>query len=230
MPTVYLGFDERERRAYDVARSSILRRASQPVEIVPLGLDCPLLTRPVETRDGKLWCPISEAPMSTGFAIARFAVPFLCHHKGWAIFVDCDVVFLADVCDLYALADPRFSVQVVKHDYQPTEATKMDGCQNQPYPRKGQSSVMLINCSHPANQRLTLEVLNTWPGRDLHAFKWLEDSEIGELPPEWNHLVGVNPPNPNAKLLHYTLGTPDMPGYENCEYADEWNQEAALCK
>jgi len=86
---------------------------------------------------------------------------------------------------------------------------------------------VLWHVDHPANQRLTLDVLNTWPGRDLHAFKWLNDDEIGELPHEWNYLIGVDPPDDveKAKLLHYTLGTPDMPGYEHCLCADLWRDE-----
>ena len=59
------------------------------------------------------------------------------------------------------------------------------------YSRKNWSSVVLWNWAHPANRRLTLEMVNTLPGRDLHAFCWLDEWEIGELPVEWNYLVGV---------------------------------------
>ena len=55
-------------------------------------------------------------------------------------------------------------------------------------------------------------MVNTLPGRDLHRFCWLEDDEIGELPPEWNHLVGIDPDTKAARpaLLHYTLGTAEV--------------------
>lgn len=223
--TVFMGWNGREELAYRVAKASILRRASVPVEVRPIGLKN-LPNRPVERRDGKLWCPISQAPMATEFAITQFVVPLI--HIGWAAFVDCDIVCLADIADLFALADPRYAVQVVKHNHRPTEMVKMDGQQQTSYFRKNWSSVVLWNCDHPAHGRLTIKALNTWPGRDLHAFKWLPDSLIGDLPPEWNHLVGVSEPVSNPKILHYTLGVPSMPGYENCDFSQEWRHEEAL--
>jgi hypothetical protein len=70
-------------------------------------------------------------------------------------------------------------------------------------------------------------MINTVPGRDLHAFKWLADEEIGELLPEWNYLIGhtVLPEGVDPKLVHFTEGIPSMPGYENAPYADEWRYE-----
>jgi hypothetical protein len=38
---------------------------------------------------------------------------------------------------------------------------------------------------------------------------------------------GVRPPRDDAAVVHFTLGTPDMHGYEQCEYSDEWRQELA---
>jgi hypothetical protein len=208
---IYIGFDPREEEAYHVALNSIVRRATLPLTIDALRLEYlgHVFNRPIERRDGKLWCPISQAPMATEFAISRFCVPFL-QKEGWALFIDSDVVCLADIAELFELADERYAVMCVKHSQAVKEGeTKMDGQVQTFYLRKNWSSVMLFNCSHPANQRLTSEALNTWPGRDLHAFKWLEDSEIGELPQEWNWLVGATPGDESkAKLLHYTLGGP----------------------
>lgn len=210
---VYVGYDHREIAAYGVAVSSMRRRTPRPLSVEPLILDKlgRYLTRPVEVRDGRLWCPISEAPMATEFAISRFCVPFICQ-EGWALFTDCDVLCLNDLDYLFRLADNKYAVMVVKHNQQPTESLKMDGQIQTSYSRKNWSSVVLWNCAHPAHERLTLAELNGWPGRDLHAFKWLEDSEIGELPRGWNYLVGVNPAMPaaNVHMLHYTLGTPDI--------------------
>ena len=83
----------------------------------------------------------------------------------------------------------------------------------------------MFNCDHPANQRLSLQDVNERPGRDLHRFYWLHDDEIGELPPEWNWLVGVQPMPAEPKLAHYTLGTPDI--VESCEHAELWWREFA---
>ena len=85
---------------------------------------------------------------------------------------------------------------------------------------------MLWNCAHPGARELTPEFIGapdtTWA--DLHRFTWLDDSEIGELPKEWNWLVGYykEPDDGVPKLLHYTDGTPQFEAYRNCEYADEW--------
>ncbi len=223
---IYIGWDPREEAAYEVAASSIARRATGPVTIQPLRLQDVghILTRPIESRDGKMWCPISQAPMATEFAISRFCVPFI--GNGWALFADCDIVCLADIADLFALADPNYAVMCVKHNYAPVQTAKMDGQPQTAYSRKNWSSVMLFNRGHPANRKLTLEALNAWPGRDLHAFKWLDDSEIGELPKEWNYLDGVYPfPNPEIKIAHLTLGGPWLKGWKGGQMDQMWLME-----
>ena len=117
-------------------------------------------------------------------------VPLLAH-EGWALFCDCDVVFMADVAELFEQADPDKAVMVVKHRPLNETGTKMDGQAQLSYARKNWSSVMLFNCNHPANKRLSLQDINERPGRDLHAFYWLHDSEIGSLTCDWNVLVNV---------------------------------------
>lgn len=39
-----------------------------------------------------------------------------------------------------------------------------------------------------------------------------------------NHLVGEYPVRQveELKMLHFTLGTPDLPDYRRCDYADLW--------
>lgn len=223
---IFIGWDPREIDAYNVAACSFQRRASLPLLITPLVLRHlePLVRRPVEIRDGKLWCPVSNAPMATEFACSRFAVPLI-QREGFALFADCDVLCRADIAELFALADPRYAVQVVKHVYHPNGKVKMDGQPQALYSRKNWSSVVLWNASHPSNRRLTKELLETWPGRKLHAFCWLDDEEIGELPKEWNHLVGEYPDNPQAKLLHYTLGGPFISGWDGGPMDSLWLEE-----
>jgi hypothetical protein len=67
--------------------------------------------------------------------------------------------------------------------------------------------------------------VNTATGLDLHRFRWLHDKEIGSIPLEFNWLVGEYEPNPNAKILHYTLGGPYFDDYKNCDHAKEWFAE-----
>jgi hypothetical protein len=41
-----------------------------------------------------------------------------------------------------------------------------------------------------------------------HGIDWLSEDLIGDLPREWNHLVGYDAPRSDAKLVHYTQGMP----------------------
>jgi lipopolysaccharide biosynthesis glycosyltransferase len=219
---VFVGHDSREQAAFDVAVSSLHARRWD-AEVVPLRLDrlasTGLLRRSMDRR-GQLYDLPSNAPCSTEFAISRFLVPILCQ-SGWALFVDCDVVFLGDVAELFALADPTKAVMVVKHQ-QAGGGLKMDGQVQTHYARKNWSSVVLWNCDHPANRRLSLRDVAERPGRDLHAFYWLADSEIGELPREWNWLVNVEPMPANPKIAHFTLGGPWLSTWRGAEHDEIW--------
>lgn len=222
---VYIGYDPREEEAYLVAEYSLRRHASIPLAVTPLRLEQlqaqGLALRPYRIHRNSLWDVLSDAPCSTEFSNTRFLTPLLAQ-SGWALFIDCDMLFLGDVRELFELADDSCAVMCVKHEHVPTEDVKMDGCEQTRYARKNWSSVMLFNCDHPANRRLTLEMINTRPGRDLHGFCWLYDDEIGALPAEWNWLVGVQPKPAFPRLAHYTLGMPFMPGYERAEHSDLW--------
>lgn len=225
MLNVYLGWDSREGDAYEVAEHSLQANCSKPVQAIPLRADQlaaqRMLWRPVTEYVGQMRDHLSDAPQSTEFATSRFLIPHL-HRTGWALFTDADMVFLGDVSELFALADPRYAVMVVKHNHIPTEQTKMDGQAQTTYPRKNWSSVVLWNCDHIANQRLTLGMVNWWPGELLHRFAWLKDSEIGELPPEWNWLVGVQEKPAEPKIAHFTLGGPWFDNWPGGPHDEVW--------
>ena len=61
-------------------------------------------------------------------------------------------------------------------------------------------------------------------GAQLHRFTWLEDTDIGTLERHWNWLTTEYPDNPEAKLLHYTLGTPCFRDYRNADMAEVWHE------
>jgi lipopolysaccharide biosynthesis glycosyltransferase len=223
---VYIGHDPREGPAFAVAARSARKFGC---DVIPLREETlrlsGMLTRPTDTR-GQMWDFNSGAPQSTAFAIARFFAPVLAH-SGWCLFVDADVIFLRDPNELFEVADPACAVMVVKHKPMQLGTVKMDGQVQTSYARKLWSSVVLWNVDHPANSRLNLQMLNQWPGRDLHAFRWLADSEIGELAPEWNWLVGMQDKPASPAIAHYTLGTPDMAGHENDPHSELWKQRAS---
>ena len=226
---VYIGYDPRERAAYTTAQAT-LRQTSR---IDPEALHAErlaavgLLRRTVDQRHGQFYDLPSNAPASTEFATSRFIVPILCQ-QGWALFTDCDVLFLEDVHRLLDHVDTSKAVWVVQHPSIPVDtasgARKMDGQPQVTYPRKNWSSVMLFNCDHPANRRLTLQDVNGRPGRDLHGFYWLHDAEIGALPAAWNWLVNVAPRPDKPCIAHYTLGGPWLPNWAPKPHDDLWLQ------
>lgn len=228
MLTIFIGYDHREPIAYQVAKFSIERRSSIPVDVQPLDIhrltQSGLIKRLTVKFGQQAWDIPSDAPASTEFAISRFLVPII-HQTGWAMFMDCDMLIHGDMADLIPLLDNEKAVMCVKHDHQPTESVKMDQQIQTVYNRKNWSSVMVFNCDHPANRRLTLQHINEVPGRYLHQFCWLEDEEIGELPGEWNWLVNVQPKPDNLKIAHYTLGGPWFPDWEPAEHDGLWNDE-----
>lgn len=223
---IFMGWDDREKVAFDVAQRT-LRKFD--LEATPLNFErlaAAGLFRRLVDRRGQFYDIASNAPCSTDFAASRFLTPLLAQ-SGWALFVDCDVVFLRDPRDMLLESDARFAVQVVKHKNGHTAGKKMGGLAQQVlYPRKNWSSVMLFNCDHPANRRLTLADVNERPGRDLHAFYWLADSEIGGLDPSWNWLVGVQPKPESPRIAHFTLGGPWLAGWQGAEYDEVWTEAA----
>jgi lipopolysaccharide biosynthesis glycosyltransferase len=213
---VFIGYDPREAIAYHVCVNSIIRHASEPVAIIPLALN--LFQDYQETHgDG-----------SNSFIYTRFLVPYLMHWSGWAIFIDGDMLLRSDIKELWNLREGSKDVMVVKHEYQTRCRTKYLGSINENYPRKNWSSVILWNCSHFPNRVLTPEFVAQQPGSYLHRFSWLQDERIGELPPEWNWLPDEYGENPNAKLLHYTLGTPCFEEFAGTPQSQDWYMEREL--
>ena len=211
---VFIGWDSREPIAFDVLAHSIQRHASQPVAITQVRLD---------QLDG-VFRRERNPLQSTEFSFSRFLTPYLCGYEGWAVFMDCDMLMRDDVAKLWALRDDRYAVQVVKHVHVPREETKFLGSVQTKYEKKNWSSVMLLNCARC--KALTPEYVNTASGLELHQFKWLQgDHLIGEIPHEWNHLVGFDKPRADASLVHFTIGGPYFEEYRGCEYSAEWFAE-----
>ena len=214
MNNIYIGYDSREVEAYNACVNSINVNTSTPIKITPI------IRKDLQERG--LYTRKVDTMSSTEFSFTRFLVPYLANYKGWVIFCDCDFIFLEDIAQLFELADDKYAVMCCKHEYIPTNNTKMDGQVQRVYPRKNWSSLMLWNCNHPKNKNLTPEIVSVQSGQYLHRFAWLDDSEIGSLPIEWNWLVGwyKEPQDGSPKALHFTEGGPWFKDYENCEYSN----------
>lgn len=214
---IYVGYDSREDIAWQVCRHSLLRHSSGDLEIYPLKLaflrEVGLYTR-------------SPDQASTEFSLTRFLTPYLAAHDGWTIFVDCDFLFTTDIYNVLEGKTRDKAVYVVKHDYVPANAVKMDGQLQTKYPRKNWSSFILFNNAHPDVKALTPAVVNHESPAFLHRFQWLKDESIGEIPLAWNFLEGeYSKPQEIPNAIHYTNGGPWFIEWRNVDYADLWCAE-----
>lgn len=206
---IFIGYDKHETVAYHVAAHSLMTKATVPVSITPLIRGQLPIFREVQPNE------------STEFSFTRFLVPWLANYKGKALFMDCDVLVDCDVKEIFDAHYSDHAVSVVQHDYVPKTKTKFLGNQQSVYPRKNWSSVMLFNCGHPDCFNLNPESVSKESGAYLHQFEWTD--HIGELPGEFNHLVGEYD-DTEAKLYHYTLGTPCFREYRDCDKSGLWHK------
>ncbi len=209
---IVVGFDQRESVAYHTFSQSIIEKSSLPVAFIPLAINS--LKDYKETHTDK----------SNDFIYSRFLTPYLNNFQGWAIFADGDMICQTDIKELWDLRDESKALLVVKHNYQTKTHHKYLGNINENYPRKNWSSLILWNCSHPKNKILIPDFIAGQTGKYLHRFSWLDDVDIGELPLEWNWLAIEYPNNKDAKLIHYTLGTPCFKDYRNSEMSEIWHE------
>jgi hypothetical protein len=227
MLTVFIGYDPRDDKAFRVAEASLKQRSSIPVCVKPIrDWECRkegYARTYMKTSTGQMIDGVDAKPFSTDFSFTRFMVP---HLMGFAdelcLFMDPDMLVRCDIAEIAALCTGDKAVWCVQHKHTPSETVKMDGIAQTQYLRKNWSSFVAWNPSR--NQFLTPKRVSELPGSYLHAFTWLKDEEIGELPETYNWLEGWSDPMMNPKVVHFTRGTPDFAGYENAPYADEWRK------
>lgn len=141
----------------------------------------------------------------TDFTYSRFLVPYLSQYKGQSIFIDSDFLCLGDIWELAKLINSTSTVTVVNNSL------------------KFERASMMVFNNQLCEFRLTPKIVDD-PANTLYDFAWAV--EVGHVAKEWNHLVGYDPPNPNAKLIHFTQGIPCFPETKECEFAAEWMSEA----
>ena len=211
MINVFIGYDSKEKAAFSTLAYSILKNSTKPVAITPIALNN-LKDDFVRERNNL---------SSTEFSFSRFIIPHLMNYQGWALFMDCDMLMYSDIAELWRLRDDRYAVQVCKHDYTPKEETKFLGQVQTKYEKKNWSSFMLMNCKKCS--QLTPNYVNRATGLELHQFKWLESENlIGDLPLEWNWLVGEYDYKEDVNSVHFTEGGPWFKEYRDVDYAEDW--------
>lgn len=211
MINIFIGYDSKEKVAFNTLSYSILKNSTKPVAVTPIYLE--------NIKDD--FVRERNSLSSTEFSFSRFIIPHLMNYQGWALFMDCDMLMIEDISKLWRLRDDKYAVQVCKHDYTPKNATKFLNQVQTVYPKKNWSSFMLLNCKKCAT--LTPDYVNKASGLELHQFKWLETEDlIGKLPLEWNWLADEYKYKPDVCNIHYTEGGPYFKNYKDCDYASEW--------
>jgi hypothetical protein len=223
--TIGVGYDKVESTAWHTLIHSIMAKSTRPLAFIPIKRKnlISIYTRP---RDPK---------QSNDFSFTRFLLPYLCGYQGQSLFMDCDMLVRTDITELFDLFDKQYAVQVVKHDYSPSDQVKYLGTVQYTYPKKNWSSVMLFN--NEQCTALTPEYVNTASGLELHQFKWLESAGlVGELPLAWNWLVGEYPfgyggvEKDNVKNAHFTIGGPYFLEYakQDIDFSVDWFHAHAM--
>jgi len=215
---VFIGYDPLEDQCAKMLAHSIRSKTTMDLKIIPI------------VRDELLAYGIFERPVdpngSTQFSITRFMVPTLMGFTGIGIFFDCDMLITRDIHEMFNLYDSNYAVQCVRHDYIPKADPKMGGKPQSTYPRKNWSSAVIYNCAHPSNSVLTKGSVEQSTPQFLHRFEWLEDSEIGALPIEFNFLVEEYELAKSMPFnLHHTLGPMIYREKLYADYSEYWKAQ-----
>lgn len=177
---VFVGCSESEEIPFQVLKYSIEKTATMSVKVEPLSrwMHC------IPQVDDPQVC--SRTP----FSFQRFLIPFLCEHKGKAIYLDSDMLVFSDIKDLW---NRREEAQVL---------TPLGEDMGR---RKTQFSVMLLNCS---KLDWKIEEITKCLNEGLFSYSQIMHemilaSSIHESAcPEWNSLERYV--QGETKLLHYT--------------------------
>lgn len=186
---VFIGTESKTAIMEQVLRHSILQHTTQPVEFTSM--------------DGPGWEMPGDLPRGTGFSLRRWMIPEKCGFKGRAIYVDADILCLADLRPLWEWSLPADCSCGMT--YQPDKFRK------EPWP---QSSVMIIDCEAAGKQWNTAVLWGKLrrqaiPYPEFMHGTWL-NPQPAQLPTAWNHLNVFQ--DGITRLLHYTR-EPDQPPY-----------------
>jgi len=188
---IFIGSDESQSVAQEVLAYSIRKSATVPVEVVAM-------------RDLAVPTPRDFANQPrTGFSFYRFLIPQLCGYQGRAVYLDADMLVLADVAALAAIPFDGHSVLCTFQDEPPA------AWRHHPDFRPGRhAAVMVLDCSG-----LTWDIDEIVAGLDdgsytygqlVHDLCIVDPDDIADtVPPEWNHLERYEPGT--TKLVHFTV-------------------------
>ena len=169
MINIFIGYDSKEKVAYNVLSHSIIQNSTKPVAITPIALN--------HLKDD--FVRERNALSSTEFSFSRFMIPHLMNYQGWALFMDCDMLMFEDIAELWRMRDDSKAIQVCKHNYTPKTDKKFLGQIQTKYEKKNWSSFMLMNCKKCTT--LTPDYVNKASGLELHQHKLCPDGYVGHV-------------------------------------------------
>jgi hypothetical protein len=174
MIRIFIGTEPAQWLPTEVLKWSVRQRTQSEVEFFDLK-DIPL----------KL-----NAKMFTGFSFYRYYIPEACHYDGRAIYLDADIVVLADIKGLFDL------------DMHEKGALARQGDKNSWY-----TSVMLLDCAKLKHWKIHdwATLINAGVASYKGTMKadptGLNHRDFGPLPDYWNHLDNWSE---STKIIHYT--------------------------
>ena len=200
---VFIGTEPKTEIARKVLEFSILQNTEQSIEFPPLCGEESWDVRP-PTRVG------------TGFSLLRWKIPELCDYKGYAIYLDADMLVFSDIKDLWQ------SDVIYPNDKCSVWCTYQEswGYVKTLYGDKEipETSVMFIDCAKAkTNQQdfdtITIKLLaakdREYYVKVMRALNHIHAPQ--RIPNNWNHLNNYK--DGKTKLLHYTI-EPKQPWYD----------------
>jgi len=177
----------------EVLKSSILRRTSREV----------VFTESWTQRHG--WHPLMlrrpQLKAGTAFSAWRWWVPELYGHEGRAIYLDSDIVLLADIAELWDVLEPgKWLAAVLNVDpYDWWGWPKTIRSARKKYANKVQTSVMVMDCGLCRWDCATEFRRQPYP--DLMQGEWLPREHVKEIDRQWNRFGRCDE---GTKLLHWS--------------------------
>ena len=168
MIRVFVGTHELHTDAEKVIEHSIRRNTTEEVDVTFM-------------RPG--W----ETP-PTGFSSHRYLIPKLCNYKGYAIYLDVDMLVLGDLSELLSYKQPG-KWAICKTDKVSRKAINRD-------------EVAVIDCSAAKDELPTETLLKLRHGKDIAKQALIKGNYYESIIPEkvWN----ARTVTPESKLIHYT--------------------------
>lgn len=175
MLRIFVGATIVQNIPFTVLKHSIESRTTEECQIVSLGLWQDRIPTP---RDPK-------CRPRTPFSFQRFLIPDLCKHRGMALYLDSDMLCLADIVELFQYGTDEADVAAPPPDH-----------------RCAQFAVMLIDCSRTKwNIQDIVNDLDAGEATYQDVMGLVNTRVAPIISPRWNELDDCNP---DTKLIHYT--------------------------